>query len=46
MATYTGPVPVVPHLHGGEVASESDGGPDAWFTPVMLKKTFLGIGEN
>lgn len=30
---YTGPIPVVPHLHGGEVASESDGGPDAWFTP-------------
>ncbi len=30
---YDGPVPVVPHLHGGEVASESDGGPDAWFTP-------------
>ncbi len=33
MTPYTGPVPVVPHLHGGEVASESDGGPDAWFTP-------------
>lgn len=33
MSPYTGPVPVVPHLHGGEVASESDGGPEAWFTP-------------
>lgn len=33
MTPYTGPVPVVPHLHGGEVASESDGGPEAWFTP-------------
>jgi len=32
-APYEGPVPVVPHLHGGEVPSESDGGPDAWFTP-------------
>jgi len=30
---YYGPIPTVPHLHGGEVASESDGGPDAWFTP-------------
>ncbi len=30
---YTGPVPVVPHLHGAVVPSESDGGPDAWFTP-------------
>lgn len=26
------PVPTVPHLHGGEVRSDSDGGPDAWFT--------------
>lgn len=32
---YTGPVPAVPHLHGGEVPSWSDGGPDAWFTPGM-----------
>lgn len=33
MTTYSGPVPTVPHLHGGEVQSTSDGGPDAWFTP-------------
>jgi len=33
MLPYTGPIPVSPHLHGGEVPSESDGGPDAWFTP-------------
>ena len=26
------PVPLVPHLHGGEVQSWYDGGPDAWFT--------------
>jgi spore coat protein A len=26
------PVPLVPHLHGAEVQSFSDGGPDAWFT--------------
>ncbi len=30
---YSGPVPAVTHLHGGEVPSTSDGGPDAWFTP-------------
>lgn len=30
---YTGPVPVVVHLHGGEVPSAFDGNPDAWFTP-------------
>jgi len=33
MTEYTGDVPVSPHLHGGEVPSESDGGPDSWFTP-------------
>lgn len=33
MDPYTGPPPAVPHLHGGEVPSEFDGGPDAWFTP-------------
>ncbi len=26
------PVPIVTHLHGGEVPSVYDGGPDAWFT--------------
>ena len=26
------PVPLVPHLHGGEVPSWSDGGPNSWFT--------------
>ena len=30
---YTGNPPAVVHLHGGEVASEYDGGPDSWFTP-------------
>ena len=33
MNPYTGPVPAVVHLHGGEVPAWSDGGPDAWFTP-------------
>jgi FtsP/CotA-like multicopper oxidase with cupredoxin domain len=32
-APYAGPVPVVTHLHGCEVASSFDGGPDSWFTP-------------
>ena len=30
---FSGPVPTVVHLHGGEVPSAFDGGPDAWFTP-------------
>jgi spore coat protein A len=29
---YVGPIPAVPHLHGGEVPPVLDGGPDAWFT--------------
>lgn len=34
---YTGPVPAVPHLHGSEVPSQFDGGPDAWWTPGMAQ---------
>jgi spore coat protein A len=33
MGRYEGPIPVVTHLHGAEVASAWDGGPQAWFTP-------------
>ena len=32
-AAYRGPIPLVPHLHGGETEPQSDGHPDAWFTP-------------
>jgi len=32
------PVPLVVHLHGGEVRSDSDGGPDTWFTAGEEKK--------
>jgi len=38
MKRYTGPIPVVTHLHGAEVPSASDGGPDAWFTPSYALK--------
>lgn len=30
---YTGPVPMVVHLHGAHVREESDGYPEAWFLP-------------
>ncbi|TLN03394.1 bilirubin oxidase, partial [bacterium] len=33
---YEGPPPAVVHLHGGEVPSEFDGGPDQWYTPDGL----------
>jgi len=35
---YTGPVPAVVHLHGGEVPSAYDGGPNAWWTPGFAQK--------
>jgi bilirubin oxidase len=31
---YTGPVPMVTHLHGGHSAEESDGFPEAWYLPA------------
>lgn len=30
---YTGPPPAVVHLHGSEISSLYDGGPEAWMTP-------------
>jgi spore coat protein A len=30
---YLGSPPAVVHMHGGEVPSASDGGPEGWFTP-------------
>jgi len=31
---YTGPVPLVAHLHGGHTFDDSDGYPEAWYLPV------------
>ena len=31
---YTGPVPIVTHLHGGASKQESDGHPMAWYLPT------------
>jgi spore coat protein A len=39
------PVPIVPHLHGGEVQSSSDGHPDAWFTSSGEKGTAYNTYE-
>ncbi|MCX6285894.1 MAG: multicopper oxidase domain-containing protein [Bacteroidetes bacterium] len=35
---YTGPVPVCVHLHGAQVSSTSDGGPNTWYTPGYALK--------
>jgi FtsP/CotA-like multicopper oxidase with cupredoxin domain len=31
---YTGPVPMIAHLHGGHSNEDSDGFPEAWFLPA------------
>jgi spore coat protein A len=42
MKQYTGPVPMVVHLHGSEVPPAFDGGPDAWFTMTGLRGNNYG----
>jgi len=32
-ARYTGPVPIITHLHGSHVNPDSDGYPEAWYLP-------------
>ena len=34
---YRGPVPLVTHLHGAQTEPESDGHPDAWYTPGFAR---------
>lgn len=36
-AKWQSPVPIVTHVHGLEVAPDSDGAPEAWFTRDWLK---------
>jgi len=33
---YTGPVPIVTHVHGAHVESHSDGHPEAWWLPAAI----------
>ena len=33
---YTGPVPLVTHVHGAHVGPESDGYPEAWYLPAAM----------
>ncbi|MCX7066743.1 MAG: multicopper oxidase [Methylococcales bacterium] len=46
---YTGPVPMVTHLHGAMVSSDSDGHPEDWFTsdtsPLGKKYKYLNDQE-
>jgi len=38
--TYQGPVPMVPHVHGGHTGPESDGYPEAWWLPAASNIPF------
>jgi spore coat protein A len=46
-APYTGPVPIVTHLHGGHSTQESDGYPEAWFLPAAnnIPAGFARVGS-
>jgi spore coat protein A, manganese oxidase len=45
---YTGPVPIVTHLHGGENLEESDGYPEAWYLPdaANIPAGFASVGSK
>jgi spore coat protein A len=44
---YTGPVPMVTHLHGGHNTEESDGYAEAWYLPVArnIPPRFADVGS-
>ncbi|MGW2499841.1 multicopper oxidase family protein [Streptomyces sp. NPDC001588] len=44
---YTGPVPLVTHLHGGRNTEESDGYPEAWYLPdaVDISPGYARVGS-
>jgi FtsP/CotA-like multicopper oxidase with cupredoxin domain len=45
---YTGPVPIVTHLHGGHSGQESDGFPEAWFLPAAnnIPAAYATVGSH
>ena len=46
--SYTGPVPMVTHVHGAHVVQESDGNPEAWFLPDAknIPVSYMKTGMN
>ena len=46
--TYTGPIPMIPHLHGAlHVTSASDGIPEAWYLPASVNAAaFVASGSD
>jgi FtsP/CotA-like multicopper oxidase with cupredoxin domain len=44
-APYTGPVPIVTHVHGAHVGPESDGYPEAWWLPDPTGSNFNCVND-
>ena len=42
---YTGPVPIVTHVHGAHVGPESDGYPEAWWLPDPTDSNFECVND-
>ncbi|GAB2956485.1 multicopper oxidase domain-containing protein [Micromonospora polyrhachis] len=44
---YTGPVPVVSHVHGARVLEDGDGYPEAWYLPVArnIPRGYATVGS-
>ncbi len=40
---YTGPVPIITHVHGAHTGPESDGYPEAWYLPENTATTTPGF---
>ena len=45
---YTGPVPIVTHLHGGHSGEESDGFTEAWYLPAAnnIPTAYATVGSH
>jgi spore coat protein A len=44
-STPSGPIPVVPHLHGGPTLPQFDGHPEAWWTPGGARRGHHYVGD-
>jgi spore coat protein A len=42
--SYTGPVPIVTHVHGAHVQPHSDGYPEAWWLPAGVDSSYESSG--
>jgi spore coat protein A, manganese oxidase len=42
---YTGPVPVIVHVHGAHSTPESDGYPEAWYLPDSTGSNFTCVND-